>query len=75
MWTTNYVHDASSTLTALAGTCQTNEKRFLKIFRTESSLLVILGVPNYMSGCVKRDMKGLNFDLNKWEELATERSK
>ena len=27
MWTTNYIHDASSTQTALTGTCLTNEKR------------------------------------------------
>ena len=71
MWTTNYVHDTSSKQTVLAETCHTNERRknphiyFIQrahCWRAQSWISPIL-----LSGW---DMKELNIDVNKREEIA-----
>ena len=66
MWTTNYVQDASSTQTAMAGTCHTNERR-----NNPKDILcgeLVAGKHNLrrlqLDVC-KWDMKELSNDLNK----------
>ena len=70
-WTNKYVHDASSTKTALAGTCLTNERRKKLQMYFVRRLLVsaILGFSKYAI------MKKLNIDQNKWQDFAMNRSK
>ena len=77
MWTINYVHDASSTQTAL------NFRR-INYGRIPEDILYgeltagkrNLGRPQLRYRDVyKRDMKELSVDNNKWEELAIDRSK
>ena len=71
MWTNiEHVHDASSTQIVLA------RSESPKIFSTESLLLenVILGFSSYAT-VMCANVKQLSMDNNKWEELATDRSK
>ena len=73
MWTTNYVHNASSTQTALAG-----HFRRMKDRRIPKDILhgaLIAGKRYRYRDVYKRDMKELSIDDNKWEELAIDRSK
>ena len=77
MWTNNYVHVASSTQTALAGSCQ-NDGRIPKdlLYGELSAGKRNIGRSQlrYRDVC-KRDMKEQIIDKNKREELAIDRSK
>ena len=69
MWTINYVHNASSTQTVLAGSCQTNER-----WKNPKDILykeLAAGKRNlgrlqlsHRDVC-NRDIKELNIDMNK----------
>ena len=77
MWAINYVHDASSTQTALAGSHQTNgriPKDILYGELTAGKRNLVSSQLRYRDVC-KQDMKKLSIVKNKWEELGTDRSK
>ena len=61
----NNIHDASSTQTALAGTCQKHERQ-----NNHQYLLYGQLIGYTLQGCVQGVMK----DLKNWEELVMDRS-
>ena len=76
MWTTNYFHYVSSMQTA---TYQTNERRkkpqIYSIWKNHCWKTILERLQLRYRDVCKRDMKELNINMNKWEELATDHSK